>query len=263
MRHIIQFSGGWCSFWAAKRIVDRFGKWATVLLAADTRWEAPDLYTFVEAASEHLDVPVTWVADGRNPWEVFRDEKMIGSGRADLCSRILKREVLDKWRLANTTAENSIFYLGLDWTEAHRLNGTDERGGMKGIFAPWTVEAPMMDEPIWDKCKMIAEGKKLGLPSPSLYDDGFSHNNCGGFCVKAGQAHFAHLLKMRPDTYAKNEAEEEKTRLIVGDYSVMKDRRGGGPRRTLTMKTFREEIQAGTRTYDRDDWGGCGCSTTV
>jgi hypothetical protein len=62
-----------------------------------------------------------------------------------------------------------------------------------------------------------------------------------------------------PHVYDINEREEEETRKIVGDYSVMKDRRGGGPRRTLTMRQFREEIEAGTRSDD-GDWGGCGCS---
>src|SRR6185369_11454371 len=129
-------------------------------------------------------------------------------------------------------------------------------GGMKAIFAPWRVEAPMMDEPLWDKRRMISELAATGIKLPVLYTLGFPHNNCGGFCVKAGQAHFAHLLKTMPAVYEVNEREEEETRAVVGDYSVMKDRRGGGPRRTLTMRQFREEIETDTRNHD-GDWGGC------
>jgi hypothetical protein len=263
MRHVVHFSGGLCSFWAAHRVVQEHGKWATVLLFCDTQWEDPDLYRFNREASEYLDVPITVLSDGRNPWEVFRDERMIGSSRVDLCSRMLKRDLLDQWRRANTTPDNAIFYLGLDWTEPHRMNGTDAKpGGMKSIFAPWRVEAPMMGEPIWDKCRMIEEAKAIGLTPPRLYGMGFPHNNCGGFCVKAGQAHFAHLHAKLPDVYARNEAEEEATRAIVGDFSVMKDRRGGGPRRTMTMRDFRARIEAGEE-FDRNDWGGCGCSVEL
>lgn len=88
---------------------------------------------------------------------------------------------------------------------------------------------------------------------------GFPHNNCGGFCIKAGQAHFAHLLKMMPDLYAFHEAEEEKIRAIVGNYSVMNDRRGDGKKKTLTLRMLRERIEAG-ESFDRHDWGGCGCA---
>jgi hypothetical protein len=39
---------------------------------------------------------------------------------------------------------------------------------------------------------------------------------------------------------------------------VMRDRRGGQSR-PMTMKEFRERIEAGA-VHDRHDWGGCGCA---
>jgi hypothetical protein len=38
---------------------------------------------------------LVWIADGRHPWEVYRDEKFIGNSLVDPCSRILKREIND------------------------------------------------------------------------------------------------------------------------------------------------------------------------
>ena len=35
-----------------------------------------------------------------------------------------------------------------------------------------------------------------------LYELGFSHNNCGGVCVRAGRKHWLHLLDVFPDRYA-------------------------------------------------------------
>ena len=105
---------------------------------------------------------------------------------------------------------------------------------------------------------MLAELRTLGIEPPRAYAWGFPHNNCGGFCVKAGQAQFALLLRTRPKRYAFHEREEEATRAEIGDFSVMKDRRGG-KLKPLTMRQLRERIEAG-ENFDRDDWGGCGCA---
>ena len=90
---------------------------------------------------------------------------------------------------------------------------------------------------------------------------GFPHNNCDGVCVKAGQAHFAHLLKMLPEEFAYHEAEEQALIARIGkDFSVLNDRRGDGKKKTLTLESLREGIEAG-ESFDRNDWGGCGCAT--
>jgi hypothetical protein len=91
---------------------------------------------------------------------------------------------------------------------------------------------------------------------------GFSHNNCGGFCVKAGQGHFALLLRQLPEVYAHHEQKEEDLREYLGkDVAIMKDR-SGGTSRPLTMREFRQGIQACTIQPDMFDIGGCGCFTT-
>jgi hypothetical protein len=258
-RYVVQFSGGLCSFWAAHRVIQKHGKERVTLLFADTCMEDEGLYRFNDQAAKYLGVELTVLRDGRTPWELFRAEGVIGRSGLDVCSRVLKRDMLDKWRMQNTTPEKSTFYLGLDWTEEHRLNGDAQRQGMVKIFSPWCVEAPMMEEPIWDKCRMMKELEATGITLPRLYSMGFPHNNCGGFCVKAGQAHFAKLHELMPERYAWHEAQEAETRKIVGDYSVMNDRRGDGKKKTMTLEMFRKRIETG-EDFDRHDWGGCGCS---
>lgn len=261
MKHIVQYSGGLCSYWALRRVIEQYGKESVTALFADTNMEDEDLYRFNDDVERSLEIKIIRISDGRTPWGVMRDEKVIGRSGLDVCSRILKRDLLDKWRFENTTPENSRFYLGLDWTEGHRMTGDAQRQGMVKRFAPWSIEAPMMKEPIWDKCRMMKELETTGIALPRLYKLGFPHNNCGGFCIKAGQAHFAKLLELLPERYAFHEAQEEIVRAIVGDYSVMNDRRGGKGKQTMTLKTFRERIAAG-ESFDRHDWGGCGCATT-
>lgn len=251
MRHVVQFSTGLASWGSAVRVKERFGAESMVLLMADVNMEDEDNYRFAREASEQLGVTITRVADGRTPWEVFFDEGMMGSSRVDLCSRILKRKLLDKWRKENTTAEDSVVYVGMMWDEGDRLEGVRRR------LAPWTVEAPMMDKPYLTKHDLETTTRKLGIEPPRLYGMGMPHANCGGFCVKAGQAQFATLLRVMPERYRFHEAQEERFRALHGDVSIMTDRRGG-EKKPLSMKAFREGIEAGG-TCDMFEWGGCGC----
>ena len=198
-------------------------------------------------------MPLTVISDGRTPWELFAKQRMIANSRADLCSRILKRDLLWKWITERYKPDECAIYLGLDWTEEHRIVNTRKcRPG-------WNIYAPMMHEPVWSKQRMLDELTELGITIPRLYSMGFPHNNCGGFCVKAGQAQFAHLLRKMPERYAFHEAEEEKMRMSLGkNVSVLKDRRGKTSK-PLTLKVLREWIESGTE-FDTHDWGGCGCA---
>lgn len=245
--HVVSFSGGVGSYMAAKRAPAD-----AVLLFADTLIEDEDLYRFLDDASERLGRPITRVADGRNPWEVFRDVRFIGNSRVDPCSRMLKRELLRRWIKEHCDPKTTTVYLGIDWTEMHRMAGAAKR------WAPWKVEAPMCDRPYLSKPQMLDELRADGLEVPRLYKLGAVHNNCGGFCIKAGHAQFAWLLREMPERYRWHEEQEEALRAELGDVAVLRDRRGGEVR-PLTMRALRERIEAGGQ-IDLLDWGGCGCA---
>lgn len=172
MKHLVSYSGGVCSFWAAHRIVEAHGPANVTLLFADTKMEDEDLYRFNRDAEQALGVPITTIADGRNPWQVFHGERMIGNTRMDPCSKILKRELLWRWIEEQCEPGDTTVYLGLDWTEEHRLANVRQRK------PAWTIRAPMAEEPVWDKTKMLTELEKLGIRQPRLYEMGFPHNNC-------------------------------------------------------------------------------------
>lgn len=194
MNHLVSFSGGLCSFWASDRLVKKYGPGAVTNLFADTLIEDPDLYRFNTEASEYLGVPLTRICEGRTPWQVFRAEHAMGNTHTDICSRILKREFLWSWINGNRFTfgpGRTIVYLGMDFSEYSRL------AGVRAHNPDWQIEAPMCEEPLWDKARMIAECIKIGIRPPRLYKFGFPHNNCGGFCVKAGISHFVHLLRLR------------------------------------------------------------------
>lgn len=257
MKHIVNFSGGLCSFWAAWRVVQQHGPKDVTLLFADTLIEDADLYQFNIKASEILSVPITRISEGLEPWDLFEQQGMIGNSKYPICSVYLKREPLDAFRRANFLEMDTCLYLGFDWTEAHRLND------LRQSKPTWRIEAPMTEEPIWDKCRMQSEADKIGLPRCRLYELGFPHNNCGGFCVRAGISHFVHLYKVLPERFLYHEGRERDltAKLItrgIQPLTILKDRRGGGKPKPLSLETLRLRIEAGEK-LPKHEWGGCGC----
>lgn len=262
MKHVVNFSGGWCSFWAAHRVIQRHGPADVTLLFADVLIEDPELYLFNAKASALLGVPITRVSREMTPWELFRKQGMIANNRFPICSIYLKREPLDEWINANCQPSDTTLYLGFDAGEAHRLEH------IRAARPEWRIEAPMTESPIWSKCQMEAEGIKLGLESPLLYKLGFPHNNCGGRCVRAGISHWVHLLHTLPERFAEWEHEELATiknlteRGVSSEwFSFLRDRRGGVTK-PMTLQTLRLRVEAGEQ-LDKHEWGGCGCGGVV
>lgn len=244
---IVLYSGGIGSWGAAKRLVDDGAR--PVLLFTDTMIEDEDLYRFIHESAAALGLKVTTIADGRTPWELFNDEGMIGNTRADICSRVLKRDLARKW-IDDRYPDGTTVAVGMDWTEIHRYDRAAPR------WEPHNLIAPLVDKPLLSKLDLIDMVRECGVEPPRLYAMGFPHNNCGGFCVKAGIGNFRHLLRVMPERYAEHEAQEEAFRERTGkDVSIMRSRIGGETT-PLTMRQLREQ---GDDQEELEGFGGCGC----
>lgn len=308
VRHVVMMSGGTGSWGAAKRVAQQHGTDGLTLLFTDVLMEDGDLYRFlIEGACDvfgeavptqiltwwktvpefHQDreariralstlrtdmaeiLPqLVWIADGRDPWTIYRDVRMLGSSQRDPCSKIGKREIAERWLKANCDPAHTVLHLGFDWTEIHRFDNGDDRGALhRWGRLGWTVRAPLCERPMLSKVDVNRMCLEAGIVLPLLTRQGFAHNNCGGECSKGGQAHYVHLLRLHPDRYAHAEGEEEGFRAWIGrDVAMLKEQVGkdatGKPiYRPLTLRTLRERIQAGGQ-YDLFDFGGCGCFIT-
>lgn len=264
------------SWAAAKRAVAKYGVANTTLLFTDTLIEDADLYRFLDEAAENVGAPLVKVAEGRAPWEVFRDEKTIGNTRRDPCSKILKRQPGRAWLAANCDPDETALIFGIHYEEKHRYDGIrwDKKSkshlpsGVKNTYGRlgWPhVEAPMCDSPYQTPWDIRTWARLEGLTIPRLYGMGFAHNNCGGFCVKAGEGHFANLLRQLPEVFAHHEAQEEAfnaarpgcRRQTVLAPEVLQP---GGKRKRVPMslKEFREGLPSLDQTlFDLNS--GCGC----
>lgn len=251
-KRVVMFSGGATSWATARRVADTYGTDDLTLLFTDTMSEDEDLYRFLDEAAADIGAPLVRLADGRDIWQVFKDERYLGNSRIDPCSKILKRELSRAWMVEHCDPATTIVYLGMDWTEVHRVDRS------RAAWAPWRVEAPMTEPPYRLRTEMLADLQARGITPPRLYGLGFAHNNCGGGCVKAGKSHFVQLLQVFPARYAEWERNEEDVRQHIGaDVSILRDRRGGDTG-TFTLRALREEVEAGV-AQPLWDVGGCGC----
>lgn len=254
MRYVVQFSTGLGSAEVARRLIEEHGSDSVLLLTADTRVEDPDNWRFAHEFVNKLGQGVEWVvlADGRTPMQVGRDLRVVPNNRMAVCSRVLKRELLRTW-IDKHCSPDDVMALGFDWTEPQR------HAAAAPHWAPYAVDSPLMREPFIEKWALINHYRDvLGINPPRLYDTGAAHANCGGACVRSGQAAWALLLEHDPATYEVWENEEETTRDMLGkDVAILRDRTGGTVK-PLPLRKFRRKIQLGL-PYDHNDFGSCGC----
>lgn len=250
--------------------LDRYGAGNVIGLFADVNGEDPDNYRFLEEVKFALGMPrlVKLGNDGRTIFDVFAAEKFLGNTRVAPCSRILKFEACRDW-MQGAYVPEMVHLVGIDWTEENRFTGwTDTKGKYhRGIRERWEAEgiacrAPMIEDTL-DKSHALTWLAGLGIDPPTLTRDGYPHANCMGFCIKAGSKQAKRLLAERPAAFAWWEREEERTRSIVGDYAILRDRRGGTTK-PLPLRKLRQEVQAEgcvPTLFDDDDREVCGCST--
>lgn len=256
MHYIVNVSGGLTSFEALRRTIERHGKENVTALFADTLIEDADLYRFLDDQERYFGIQIVRVADGRTPFQVWRDERAITMQAAAPCSKKLKREVLDTWMAEHFAGQVTTRVFGYSWDEIERMVR------LTASLAPVPVWFPLSEPPYVDKCHIADFLATIGIKPPRLYEQGFTHNNCGGGCVKAGQAHWAHLWRTMPERYARWEQEEEAFRCYIGkDVAILRDRTGGSAK-PLTLAEFRGRLERG-EAYDKDEWGGCGCFAPV
>ena len=279
MKYLVSYSGGIGSFWAAKKLVDQYGKENVVAIFTDTNWEDEDLYRFIDESIAHLGIDLIYLEAPCNPMELAKKEKVIYNSRMASCSRILKMRLQysfilqRKYKVLGDTynvkdlilcgeeyygkinPNNFTMVLGIDWTEAQRtgpiLKNWKEKHGFNVVF-------PLVDDLTYSKDVAFDYLRDNNIHIPRLYTLGFAHNNCGGRCFKAGQGHFKILFEKMPYRFDELSNYEKEFRESTGkDYSIMtKMRKGVKMRYTLEMlkEDYLEE-----NDIDLQDIGGCGC----
>lgn len=206
-----------------------------------------------------------WLVEGRDPWEVFRDKRFLGNSRADPCSYELKRETIDAWRDEHCDQARDVFNVGIGPQEAHRFEGGGKGLGLRKRMAEkgWTYRAPLIGT-FEGEVGPFGYLKNEGIAWPRLYALGYVHNNCGGFCIKAGHGHYQNRLERQPERFAYDAMMERKLSEYLGKPVTMMTWRGGGKKETYSLIEMRERWIAGGPYMDayadaEPGDSGCGC----
>lgn len=267
MRHVVMWSSGITSAAVGKLVVDEHGRDDVVFLFADTLVEDPDNYRFNREATAALGMELTVVRDGRTPQQVNRDVRLLSNSRVAKCSELLKITPCRRWLETNCDPNDTVLYVGLDWTEdgTHPGSEKDRVTGNRERWRPWQAEFPLTQPPYHFKDHWLAEFRRLGVEPPNMYRRGYAHANCAGGCVRGGQAQWAHLARENPALFASWEEHEAEmnalTRQGKDAVSIVRDRRGGVTR-PLPLSVIRRRVESQPTLIDWDDVGGCGCFTS-
>lgn len=264
--HVVSVSSGAPSAYLWWLVMQEHGPGDVVALFCDVNGEDEDNYRFLNEVHPIIGGELVWLDnDGRTIWDVFRDERFLGNTRVDICSRVLKREPAEAW--IKEHAPDATLHLGIDWTEANRYEGspaTADKPAKKGSrehyaeagirTAAWLIERHL------DKSDAIAWCESIGVEPPLLTRMGYPHANCKGGCVKAGHGQFKRLLRERPEAFAEWEREEQRTREVVGDFAILRDRTGGGTR-PMPLRELRRRLSLQPSLFDDAETMACSCFT--
>ncbi len=222
---VIFFSGGKASLAVADWVQTQYPDDSIVLYFTDTQWENEDLYRFINEASDKLQLPMLIHSAGITPIQLMFEKKMIYNSMIGDCSKILKQKVardflkkgvrpaIEKWRNRDRLKHedfttDAALYFGIGFEEMHRQDAIIKH------WKPFRVEMPLINNNIWRDDVL----KKYAIRQPVLYDYGFSHNNCNGRCVKAGQGHYRLLKEQMPDVFQKIMEQEHHLKICVSAY---------------------------------------------
>jgi hypothetical protein len=224
------------------------------LIFADTLIEDEDLYRFNSDVAKVCGKEIIWLKDGRTPWDVYIDKKWIGNTRTAHCSTELKTKPVKAW-LLNNSKESDPLVLGMDWSEKDRIDRASANWAPRPVVSllnKYKITRPMF-EPMLER---------HGIKRPRLYNQGYEHNNCGGFCCKAGLVQFERLYRTNPNRFAYHEKEMNRAMSAIGDTARPFLRKvTNGETQYLTLTDFRERLEAQTMELPMFDASGCGCFT--
>jgi 3'-phosphoadenosine 5'-phosphosulfate sulfotransferase (PAPS reductase)/FAD synthetase len=243
---------------AADRAINRYGRDAVHLWFANTSWEDQDLHRFLADCLARWGGEIEEYRDGRTPLEVAEDEHIIPNQKLAPCTHRLKIEPFAKFIERHPKPVTVL--IGMKWTEGHRMKTPKDRyEAIPGVY----VDFPLLWEPVFSEPEMDVV-RSWGIEPPRLYKLGFSHNNCGGRCVKQGQAEWQRLRLTFPERFAEVRDWEQEQIAAGGakaQYALLRDRKGG-TLKPLTLKALEERTKgvAHVPPAPPEDRFDCFCS---
>ena len=166
--------------------------------------------------------------------EVGRDERCVPNNRMAVCSKILKCQ-----RSARISSDG-----GRRSCAAERRTEPQRHDKSIEPWQPYRINSPLLSLPWWQKGDFAAWRERRHIEPPRLSSRARPHANCGGACVRGGQVEWKRLLLWNRERYLEWEADEDKTRDLLGkDVAILRHRSGAQKGLPLPLRAFREAIE--------------------
>ena len=127
-------------------------------------------FRFIKDCENYFQRKIEIFSEGRNPWEVFRDERFIGNSYITPCNKILKRKFLEKILRSMNFVNKVYLIFGISILEKERIFKISEGWRRKGI----ETKFPLINSPIYHELTYEEFSKAYGIEPPRLYCMGFS-----------------------------------------------------------------------------------------
>ena len=214
MKHIVLFSGGLSSAYVAYLVLQEQNKKDIVLLHTPTYSENHDADTFRHQVAKYLGLPIVEWGDGRNLWELIKDNNCIPGQFIPFCTQQLKQKPKEEYyKYLESLGEDFTEYVGFgleEWRRVQRATARNEKISRKVKFPIFEQKIPSSEVK-----RIITE--EWGIKLPMAYED-LNHNNCIP-CFKAGKSSWRVYWAKYPEQFQKAVEIEEK----IG-HTVFKDK---------------------------------------
>lgn len=189
MRIVCQFSCGAASAVATKLTLAKHPE--AEIVNAYLLEEHPDNRRFASDCERWFGRPIVTLREekhGASTVQVFRRRQYMMGPHGAPCSRILKRELLDRWR-----QPGDVMVFGYTAEESGRLDDFRERNPDRPVLAP-LIDAGLSKE----DCKAMVQ--RAGIELPLMYRMGYDNANCIG-CVKGGEGYWRAIREDFPEQF--------------------------------------------------------------
>ena len=238
MIHIGSISSGLSSAVMCDRLLQKHPD--ALLVFEDVLFEDEDNYRFLSDCEKRWGKKIIRLTEGRTPYEVSKDERIIPSSFLAPCSFRLKTGVFKRW-LENMKGLDITIHIGYDYTEFERMERTSKAYAKDG----YKTDYPLEWKPIEFRPYSVVVKEDWGIEPPRMYSLGYTHANCGGRCCKQGQGDWLRTLINFPERYAEIEQWERDMRTLSekhGKRSILKRIRNNEVEE-LTLEQLRLEYE--------------------
>ena len=174
-------------------------------------------------------------------------------GEETIEARIKIRNIANRIERCSDEGRFVRVVLGMDIIE-----DCDRLHRAEAYWKPFINWFPLAELPIKNKSQIIDELRSMQIREPRLYTAGFAHNNCGGFCVKAGIGQMVHLYKTMPERYLYHEKKELDFQKFIGAEVSILSQTVNGEKKLLTLHSLRKRVEAGEE-FRFNKSNACAC----